>query len=136
MKNAVGKRGKEGLVLALSAAPQHTRVHVCHSCSVSRPFGKCDVAPPMCSELLLQQQGRDWSCDPVPHSSSRSRTGCPQGRVGLQHHILDHPVVPICILPPTFCFWMEVRPQAKGWDMGCVFLLGTGQRSPFIPVPL
>lgn len=28
MKNAVGKRGKEGLVLALSVAPRHTRVHV------------------------------------------------------------------------------------------------------------
>lgn len=137
MKNAVGKRGKEGLVLALSAAPWHTRVHMCHSCSMSQPFGKCDVSPPMCSELLPHQQGRVWSCDPVPPSSSWSRTGWPQCGVGPQHPLLAHPVVLTCILPPMFCYWMEACPQAKGWHTGLRVPAGyrTGQRSPFIPVP-
>lgn len=77
MKNAVGKRGKEGLVLALSAAPWHTRVHMCHSCSMSQPFGKCDVSPPMCSELLPHQQAGSGAVTRCPPPAAGAGLGGP-----------------------------------------------------------
>lgn len=134
MKNAVGKKGKEGLVLALSAAPQHVCTCVtaapCHS-----PLGSVTLHLP-CAR----------SCCPTSRAGFGAVTRCPPPAAGGGLGVPkagSAPSTPSQLaqcsqsasFPPSF-LWMCTQRQRDG-TRGHVCLLGIGQNRVSIhPCPL